>query len=78
VSEHGSFSFNMLGVMGSWTSYLSLAAMFFAIAMWRLVEVSSEWWSILTVAILFVAAGAALTRVFVERRRSLAMVASQE
>jgi glucose dehydrogenase len=68
----------MLGVMGSWTSFLSLAAVYFALAMWRLVEVSFEWWSIFTVAILFAAAGAALARAFVERRRSLTLAPSPQ
>jgi hypothetical protein len=53
-------------------SYFGIAAFFFAIAMWRLVEVEPVWWSILTVVILFFAAGSALVRAIVERRTALA------
>jgi hypothetical protein len=62
--------------MNSWTSYLYPAALFFAVAMWRLVEVTPVWWSILTVVILFAASAASLSRALVERRRSVANAAS--
>ncbi|WP_347977370.1 hypothetical protein [Microbacterium sp. ProA8] len=52
-------------------SWFGTAAFFFAIAMWRLVEVEPVWWSIVTVVILFVASGAALARGIVDRRRRL-------
>jgi len=57
--------------MRSWTSYLYAAGLFFAIALWRLVEVTPVWWSILTVVILFAGFAASLTRALIERRREL-------
>ena len=52
-------------------SWFGTAALFFGIAMWRLVEVEPVWWSIVTVVILFIASGAALARGLVEQRRRL-------